>query len=74
LDVLAKRREKTHQPVTGKIRQPAVQQRRDFRLIDLHELRCGELRETPAFDHIPDVTGQLRLRQLLLRLGQADVR
>jgi hypothetical protein len=53
LYVLAKRSQEAHQPIAGEVGQARVEQRRDFRLVDAHERRRGNLRPPVTFDDLP---------------------
>src|SRR6202044_2296907 len=71
--VLADRCQEAHEALTGKVRQPPVEQRRHLWLIDAHEGRGRGLCQTSTLDCLTNVACKLRLRQLLFRFRQTHV-
>src|SRR6266849_614012 len=74
LDVLTECRQETHQTRARKICQTAVEQCRDLRLIDAHQLRGGNLRQPSAPNDLLNAARELGAGELLLRLLKSQVR
>src|SRR5437867_4279598 len=74
LHILTERRQKTHQASAREVRHAPVEKRGDLRLIDTHQ-PCGVyLRQAATLDDLLDPACELRTRELLLRLGKAEIR
>src|SRR5579872_5367318 len=71
LHVLPKGGQEPHQTIGREVCEPTVEQCRHFRLIDTHERGSGHLGQPSPVNDLPDMTRQLSLRQLLLRLREA---
>ena len=73
LDVLAEPRQKAHEALARKTREPAVQERGDFRLIDARDGRCADLNQAISANDVADTARELRFCQLLFWLRDTDV-
>jgi hypothetical protein len=73
LYVLAECSEETHEALTGEVGKPTVPQGRHLWLIDAHERSSGDLSQAAALDDLPDMACKLRLGQLFLGLGEAEI-
>jgi hypothetical protein len=55
LHVLTKGSRQSHQPLAGEIGKPAIEERRNLRMIDARQRRCSSLGQALALDNLPDV-------------------
>src|ERR1019366_5998511 len=73
-NVLTQSHEKFHETSDGEVTRAVPHQQGDLRLLHAENLGDLDLRHAAALEDRIDLQGELRLEQLLLRIGKAKVR
>ncbi len=73
LDIVSESGEELHQALGGKRAGTTAQEIRDVRLRNTEDLPGLCLRQLPRFDGAENLQRQIRLQQLLVRVGQAQI-
>lgn len=73
LDILTQCGQQSHQPAARKIGEAAIEQGRNFRLIDAHQAGRSHLGQTALLDDVLDAASELSLCEFFFRLRETQI-